>query len=152
MCPFVLFAISPYQGYVLSIKKKKKALSSEVSLWCSGLRSPVVPQLWRFDQLQCRFNPWPGPSTCPDCGQKKKKKSPLHYQCPWSIPIRCSVFGDICLAFREMLVLKCGTTLGEVLSEKIPSVFYLHGNCILGKFQEYKHCEKNVLSSWLKQS
>lgn len=77
MRPFVLFAISPYQGYVLSIKKKKKALSSEVSLWCSGLRSLVVPQLWRFDQLQCRFNPWPGPSTCPDCGQKKEKKKNL---------------------------------------------------------------------------
>ena len=35
---------------------------------------------------------------------------------------------------------------------RIQSAFYLHGNCIPRKFHVHKHCAKNVLSLWVKQS
>ena len=38
------------------------------SAWCSGLKDPVLLQLW------LRFSLWPGTSMCGRCGHKKKKK------------------------------------------------------------------------------
>lgn len=57
---------------------------------------------------------------------KKKKNLSAIINFPWNIPISCSVSGDICLAMREVLVLKCWTTLGAVLNEtkyKLLSVY-----------------------------
>ena len=47
--------------------------------WHSGLKDPVLPQLWLKSQLWLRSDPWPRSSICHESAKKKEryKQKPL---------------------------------------------------------------------------
>ena len=46
----------------------------------SALTDLVLPQLQHWLQLWLRFNPWPGTSTCCQCGHEKKKRRSTNHR------------------------------------------------------------------------